>query len=258
MRVMSPSSMAALGALIGLWGCSESGLSLEQFPGAYARALCAQNFKCCSGTDIGSNTMMDCVTNNESSFQFFAGSISDGQSRGRVRYDKDQMQKCVDAVSKMTCDEWSLGFTLSSQPAVCDMAVIPLVGDGGACRDDIECVSGNCQGEDTMNNLDGTCMSADSTGLSCTASDACAPDFYCDTASNSCMVKKIPGQTCSLNEECRTRCNSTTGQCSCYAGCSIAAPARPGLLAVLAGAALIVLARRRGRRDNAPRVSSRQ
>ncbi|HEY7372232.1 MAG TPA: hypothetical protein VIF57_08750 [Polyangia bacterium] len=229
---------------IGIAACSESGVSLDKFPGAYARALCTQNFKCCSGTDIGANTMQDCVDTNESSLQFLAGSISDAQSRGRVRYDKDKMKDCIDAVSKLTCDDWSTGFTMSSQPAICDQAVVAMVGMDGACRDDIECVTGNCQGEDPANDVDGACKAADSSGLSCVSSDDCAPDFYCDAATSACAAKKVTGATCSLNEECRTRCNGTTGQCSCYAGCAMAGPVSPGLLCLLAVACLILLAGR--------------
>jgi hypothetical protein len=236
---------ASLVIVIGLAGCSESGVSLDNFPGAYAQALCAQNFKCCSTADIGSNTMKDCVDTNSSSLQFLAGSISDAQSRGRVRYDKDKMKDCIDAVSKLTCDEWSQGFAMSSQPAICDQAVVAMVGMDGACRADIECVSGNCQGEDAANDVDGTCASANSTGLACSSTDACAPDFYCDLTAHACVLKKSTAATCTSDDECRTRCNTSTGQCSCYAGCSIAGPASPGLLAPLAVASILLLAMRR-------------
>jgi MYXO-CTERM domain-containing protein len=244
MRLISIVGLAAVAVQL---GCSDSGVSLDQFPSAYAHALCAQNFKCCSGTDIGTNTMQDCLDNNTSSLQLLAGSISDGQSRGRVRYDKDKMKDCIDAVSKLTCDDWSTGFTMSSQPAICDQAVVALVGMGGACRADLECVSGNCQGEDAANNVDGTCAAADSSGLSCTTSNDCSPDFYCDSTTNACVLKKVTGAACSVDEECRTRCNSATAQCSCYAGCAVAGPVSPGLIGLAAVAALILLAGRRRR-----------
>jgi hypothetical protein len=237
----------AVAVSIGIAGCgSESGVSLESFPGAYAQALCAQNFKCCSAADIGSNTMKDCVDTNQSSLQFLAGSISDAQSRGRVRYDKDKMKECVDAVAMISCDEWSVGYTMSSQPDICYQAVIPMVLTGGACRDDIECSTGNCQGEDPANNVDGVCAASDSTGLTCASSDECGPDFYCD-ATNVCAAKKFAGQACELHEECRTSCNLDTSVCSCYAGCAMAGPLTPGLLGLLVVAVLIVLASRRRR-----------
>ena len=198
--------------------------------------------------------MKDCVDTNTTALQFLAGSISDAQSRGRVRYDKDKMKDCIDAVSQMTCHQWSLGFAMSSQPAVCHMAVAAMVLIGDACRDDIECVSGNCQGEDAANNIDGTCAFADSFGLTCTSSDNCSPGFYCDFTTNACANQKETGAPCTLDEECRTRCNTTTGQCSCYAGCSIAEPVSPGLFAILAvGAVLSLALRRRRSTEAAPR-----
>ena len=64
---------ASLAVVIGLAGCSESGVQLDQFPGAYAQAICTQNFNCCSATDIGTNTMKDCVDTNTTALQFLAG-----------------------------------------------------------------------------------------------------------------------------------------------------------------------------------------
>jgi hypothetical protein len=234
--------IAAAALLVGLVGCSDP----DVWPAKYAQTLCAQNFKCCSAADVGSNTMKDCVDTNRSSLEFLQETIGDSQSRGRVRYDRGKMQQCIDAVAKLSCDEWSTGFTMTSQPAICDEAVVALVGMGGACRDDIDCTTGNCQGEDLANDVEGMCAASDSSGLSCTASEDCSPDFYCD-ANNTCAIKKFAGETCSLNEECRTHCNGTTSQCSCYAGCSIAGPASPRLICLLAITALILLATRRRR-----------
>jgi len=228
-------------------GGSESGVGLGAFPSKYSQALCAQNFRCCSAADIGGNTMMDCTDTNTSTLEFFASTIADSQSRGRVKYDADLMQMCVDAIAAMSCEDWALGFSITRQPAVCDAAVAPKVAPGGACRDDIDCTTHTCEGADLSADVEGTCAGTSSLGKACTGSADCSIGFYCDVSTSLCAAEKGAGEPCELELECATSCNSTTHQCSCYAGCAVAGPASPGLIGLAAVAALILLVGRRRR-----------
>jgi len=257
---------AALGAVfiavaaIGCGGGSGSGVSLNAFPQQYAQALCTQNFTCCS--DVGDRTLADCVETNRSALEFFAQTIADAKAKGRVSYDPDQMQICIDAITALSCEAWSKGFSLSSQPDVCNAAVVAKVEAGGGCLDDIECTSHSCEGEDAPAQSDGTCAADSPLGKACADSSGCSLGFYCDLGSDTCAPLKRAGEHCNNALECETSCDITTETCSCYAGCAIAGdgdPSPASWLLICAAAIALAFARRssRQRRSASPMAVNR-
>lgn len=218
-RVALMTSLAAVSSCGG-----GSGVSVDQFPQAYAQAMCAQNFKCAPAADLVDKTMQQCVDNNSSLLFLLSASISDGQAKGRLSYDANQMGKCITAIKALTCDQWKAGLTMTSQPADCRTAVTAKVTSTGACLDDIECTTGHCEGDD--NNASppvmGTCTMLTAAGGACTANDECASDLYCDSTSHTCAAQRAGGQPCTDGPQCvNLSCTSSTGQCSSYAGCAV-------------------------------------
>jgi hypothetical protein len=258
MRITVPARFVT--AALALLGCGEGGgsdsvVGLSQFPEKYAQALCAQNFRCCSATDIGSHTIAECLDSNTSSLEFFAAQISDSQTRRRVAYDADKMQMCIDAIAALSCEQWSVGFSISNQPMVCTDAIAPKVQPGGACLGDIDCTTHTCEGADLPAGIQGTCSATTSLGKPCTNSADCSTGFYCELSTNTCAAKKAAGEACDTHLECATSCNLTTGVCSCYAGCAVGGETPEiGISWLLAGAALLLIARRA--RRSRPRPTS--
>src|SRR4029078_10642631 len=116
--------VALLTSTIALASCGgSSGVGVDQFPQAYAHAMCTQNFKCARAADLVDKTMQQCVDNNSSLFFLLSASISDGQAKGRLSYDANQMGKCIAAIKALTCDQWKAGLTMTTQPADCQTAI---------------------------------------------------------------------------------------------------------------------------------------
>ena len=150
---------------------------------------------------------------------------------GRMVYDPDKGQQCLDALAAATCQE-TFG-DVGGPPAVCLQALEGQVQDGGSCWDDFECRpaswcdSSACPGTCKRRaSLLQPCSSGDSceAGLACqydptvtaavcktvlapnaicTVSDAvCGPGLYCDAlASGRCVSQRTSG-SCTRWEEC--------------------------------------------------------
>jgi MYXO-CTERM domain-containing protein len=233
-------------ALFGCGGGGGSGGSvpISQFGSQYSQAMCAQNFKCCSVADIDGRTMQECTETNSTLFSALAGSFSEGQAAGRLTYDAALMGMCIAAIKQLSCDEWKMGLTMSNQPNACKAAVTAKVAAGGACLDDNECMTGNCDGADSAATppVTGTCTNLIAAGGSCAGVVECADGLTCTSPGNVCAPKKAGGEACTSDSECMNSCNLTTGLCSCYAGCAVGGAMAPRLpllaLALLAAAFL--------------------
>jgi MYXO-CTERM domain-containing protein len=179
--------------------------------------------------------------------------IKDGQTTNRVSYDAAMMGTCVGAVAQLSCDDWKKGFTLSTnQPNACKAAVAAKVAAGGACEEDIECMTAHCEGFDpsTTPPVDGRCTNLVAAAASCASGLSCADGLTCDETSQKCVARKAAGQSCMFDEQCMNTCNTVTGICSAYAGCAVAdASPRSGLVASALVLLLAAFARRRWRRS---------
>jgi hypothetical protein len=244
------SIVVAGGACGGGSGTGGGSVPVSQFAAQYSQAMCTQNFKCCSASDIDGRMMQDCVNTNGALFDVLAGSIMDGQAKNRLSYDATKMGMCIAALKALTCDVWQMGLSMSSQPAVCLAAITAKVAAGGACQSDLECMTAHCEGADTSTTppTDGSCTTLTAAGGSCVSVD-CADGLHCDGTTHTCVANTPGGQACTSDDQCTNLvCNPNTHLCSGYAGCAVGGEApRPGLLSLaLLGAAILLV--KRGRR----------
>ena len=85
----------------------------------------------------------------------------------------------------MTCDQFKQQGVAGNMSA-CMAFVMPKVAQGGACTQDFECTTGNCEGDEHVGDplVDGMCAAAPVTvaiGQSCAANE-CVDGAYCDSA----------------------------------------------------------------------------
>ena len=246
------------GGACGGGGGSAGSVPVSQFAAQYSQAMCGQNFKCCSASDIDGRTMQDCVSTNSALFDVLSASIMEGQSKNRLSYDATKMGMCMDALKALTCDVWQMGLSMSSQPAVCLAAITPKVAAGGACESDLECTTAHCEGADSSTTppTDGACTTLPAAGGSCASVD-CADGLHCDGTNNTCVANTPGGQACTSDDQCTNLvCNPNTHLCSGYAGCAVGGEAPPaGLLSlVLLGVAILLV--KRARRTSVSAVSA--
>jgi MYXO-CTERM domain-containing protein len=217
--------------LIGCGGGSGN-VSIENFPQKYAEALCSKNFSCCDASELAGKTMSTCVTDNQAVLAILISDINASRTQGRVSYDPGASGTCIDSLKAMTCEEFKQG--IGGNTDACMAALTPAVALGGACTQDYECTTNNCEGATTNPPADGTCGPAPvlaGVNSSC-AANACVDTAYCDSATTTCQPKKSAGESCTADDQCVNSCNETTGMCSCYAGCSVsdATPASASVL----------------------------
>jgi hypothetical protein len=232
-----------------LVGCGGSSVGINDFPQKYAEALCSKNFTCCDASELTGKTQSTCVSDNQAVLAILIAEINASQSMGRVSYDAKQSGTCIDTLKAMTCDEFKSG---GGNMAACMAFIMPKVAQGGACSQGYECTTQNCVGATTDPPVDGTCMAAPvlvALGGSCAAA-TCVPEAYCDPDTTTCQALKAAGTACTSDTECLNTCNTTTGTCSCYAGCHVAAATttRGTLLSLLVLSAGLVVTRARRRR----------
>jgi MYXO-CTERM domain-containing protein len=238
-----------LGLSLLLIGCGgSSSVSIENFPQKYAEALCAKNFSCCDASELEGRTMSMCVTDNQAVLALLISEINASQTQGRASYDANASGTCIDSLKAMSCDEFKQG--IGGNMAACMALITPKVAMAGACTQDYECMTGNCEGAVTDPPTDGMCAAAPvlaSVSQSCAVNE-CVDTAYCDSASV-CQPKKAAGAACTSSDECLNACEN--GTCSCYAGCRVADTTTRGTMAsvVLLGVGLFFARRARRRRS---------
>jgi MYXO-CTERM domain-containing protein len=219
-------------------------VSLDQFPAAYAKVICDQNFKCASTEDIAGRTKQDCLNTNSSTITFILPELRASQAKGRFVYDGAKMGTCIAGLGALSCADWVTGL---ADPPGCTDAFVPKVAVGGACQQDAECIGGTCAGADTtvMPPVDGACKARIAHGAACAIEDTCVDGDYCD---GTCTSHKAGGAACTSSDQCGYACNDTTMKCSGYAGCAVAPVTAGGTVVALVGLGLLLFTARRRRR----------
>jgi hypothetical protein len=238
-----------------LAGCGSDGVTIENFAQKYAEAICSKNFQCCNAMELADKTMSTCVTNNQFAISALTASINESKAKGRANYDDSKSGTCIDSLKSMTCDEFKQG--VGGNMAACMAFVTPNVAMGGACTQDYECITGNCEGEDTSVDppVDGMCggmISLAQIGAACSSIE-CVDGAYCDPATSTCQANKGAGSACTSSNECVNTCDTATSTCTCYSGCNVAGATttRGAVLSLLLlGVGLVVRRSRRRRRAN--------
>jgi len=190
-------------------------------------ASCAKQFDCCTDAEIMEQymgiTLDDMpITTEEQCVEFtnaifsglFVAELEESIAAGRAEYDGAAAGDCIAALRSLTCAQYSSA--MSDESALsCGAFILPKVAEGGACGEDFECTTGNCDGE--SEDVDGTCTTLPGEGETC--SGDCAGDLSCNFDQSSgmqvCEAPKPAGAECSLDRECASDfCDDATDMCA--------------------------------------------
>ncbi len=216
-------------------------ITLEEYGPEFSDSMCSRIFECCSQEQIDTmtNFLIDFSSEEqcEQGFEdlFMLGDLlwSDAETEGRMRFDPDAAQACLDSYALSTCDELRSADSLSLASSF-DTCVSPfeaLVEAGGACASELECIGeATCEGGDFFS-ASGKCMPYPGegdlcewycqTGLYCdwdydldishcvripalgeSCEGICPDDAYCDYTANPAVCATIPG----LGDACTNTC----------------------------------------------------
>jgi hypothetical protein len=194
-----------------VWGCSSSGdgedpesfIAYTEIAAAYKDASCDYLVRCGQFADkatcIGANLNIEPIT--------LSDQVVASIDAGRIRYNGSNVKKCIDAWAARTCD--STDENGRAPIPECLRITSATVASGGECWADLECVSGNCQGNGESPCRAGVCMGEAPTtqgpkqaGESCSFVGECASGLYCDQQSLKCVTLKTAGAVCNDGNEC--------------------------------------------------------
>jgi hypothetical protein len=117
---------------------------------------------------------------------------------GRLRYDSNAAQGCLDALGGAPCDDAATALRVLQH---CHAVIGPKVESGGACDGDEECIGGRCVGAP---GCAGVCVAYPAPGGACVPDGGvadCDPTVqYCDGAK--CQRHKQSGASCTRDAEC--------------------------------------------------------
>jgi hypothetical protein len=209
-----------------LAGCGGGGsVSVDDLGTELAKVSCSKIFECCTSSEamaqFANITYNGQPITTEAQCEGFTGGLftglltpeyKDSIAAGRIAYDADAAGDCLDAAANLSCSAYA---QLSGHESVsCDKPfIIPKVADGGACAQEYECTSNNCEGaSNSMAN--GMCKPLPTAGQDCT--EHCAKGLYCGydqtAGKEACQALKADGSSCGLDEECSSG-NCNAGSC---------------------------------------------
>jgi len=172
--------------LLLLAGCPSSTSTPSGFYDQAVGGLCQYLTRCGA---YGNSELDQCKSAESAAFsdeqKYY--NIDDAVNQGRIKYNQDEANKCIDAVNALHCNG-GLGI-LTNGSSACDNVVVGLVPMGGTCYSSSECASGDCSNSTT--GCAGTCQGG--TNNTCT-SKSCASGSYCNGFA--CVPKVASGGTC--------------------------------------------------------------
>jgi hypothetical protein len=187
------------------------GLAPDQAPKALAGAICPAAYRCCmadqlmnnaqAGTDVAS-----CEMKSEAGFQGQVAGIQESEQKGRVVYDGEKVQKCVDYLKTAPCSELTNTGHFTGLPA-CASFIQPLVEKGGACAGDVECKNSFCDRTGLPDGQDGVCRDYANESDDCSGGARCAYNLRCDPGTSKCVplptgAMAQPGTLCFYSSAC--------------------------------------------------------
>lgn len=214
-----------LGIAVLLVGCSGGGgssgpVTIDNLGNELSQLSCSKIFECCTSAEVMQQFMNityngQPITTEAQCEGFDEGLLNgllvpeykDAIAADRIKYDGDAMRACLDAAANLSCSAYSQ-LTGHESVSCSTPFIIPEVADGGACAQDYECTSNNCDGaHDSMAN--GTCKPMPTEGQDCTVN--CAQGLFCSyDASATCQPVLPNGTTCAGDEECASNyCHSS-------------------------------------------------
>jgi hypothetical protein len=158
-------------------------LALETLPKLLAQTICQQQAACLGPLLDVYLRGQDCVTITQPTFEDGEfGAIAALVGEGKLTYDPQKAQACLDAYAARTCDSPD-----NDAPDVCAEVY------GGTGK----------------------------TGEACTVSAQCALDFFCEAGAvcpGSCAPKRKATEACTKDEQCSSGLSCLTGKCAAKIG----------------------------------------
>jgi Dickkopf N-terminal cysteine-rich region len=187
-------------AVVGLGACGGGGgpVPIDQLGPRVEQALCDYSVRCGSYPDVAS--CMSAVTDTTPQL------VADVKS-GKTLYDAAKAGTCLDSLGSFGCNQSSMNMTSSA----CDEAFKGTLPGGGACINDQECVSANCDRagcDGTVACCTGLCAAARVTvaeGGTCGLDATCVTGTFCDFAvggTSTCKRRGGAGAACVSSLEC--------------------------------------------------------
>jgi hypothetical protein len=184
-------------------GCGSSSVSFSDYPDAFRDAYCKYLTRCGVFPDTGT-----CENANTDLDIFVDASAQAAVDMGKVVFDGETAQKCLDEFGAQTCD--TTDESGRAFPASCDHIIQGTVDAGGACAFSEECKSGMCDVPAcSMACCQGTCVGdapppPGGPGAMCSTSGDCTDDSFCDFSLNVpvCTALKPSGAACQATSQC--------------------------------------------------------
>lgn len=177
--------------------------TLDGFLASYAKAVCETSERCWSSLAEGYESFgQSCaevweVRLKQGAFSNLAAAIADG----RIEYDADAAQACLDAIGALSCED-DLDVNLGDD---CEGAFVGSLEAGADCTLDVECGAGlQCV---VGASCPGTCGPRVPLGGACTRENRCEAGLACLTDAQeqgTCIVLSRPGESCSSPRSCPT------------------------------------------------------
>lgn len=218
---------AAALLLLGCGGGGGDPIAFDSYPAELSTSFCAKTFECCTTAEImeqysffgGLTDEADCVTKFT---PFLAGdkvAFEASIAAGKMAYDEGLAGDCLAAFATANCSQF--GSNDAPDPS-CDKFLAGLVANDASCDFDEECVTQYCEGDDSDNNVAGTCKALPAVGSECPDFE-CAQGAYCEFGSASmCIAAKADGESCGSDDQCINSCNvvNDVGTCGAQTVCT--------------------------------------
>jgi hypothetical protein len=184
-----------------LASCGSDSVAVADYADATRDAVCRWLARC---GDVES--LATCRKINIVSDTFLGASLLAAIEMGKLDFDSDSAQRCLDARASRSCDVTSESSRV--EPEACPAAFVGLLHAGAACADGLVCISGVCD----VPSCDeacctGTCVGETAPaiakiGESCETA-LCETASFCDRDTFVCAARKPQGAFCGALEECQ-------------------------------------------------------
>ena len=175
-------------------------------------ALCDYQARCGAVTSAAA-----CVAIFSADAQYSIAVIAPLVANGTIKYDAAKARACLDLIHVVPCDNSQRAVRV--EPDACAQTFTGTIADGGACLNNLQCVSTSCsQTTCTDACCTGTCRptrpAPAALGQSC-ATGSCATDLYC-TSGGVCAALLAQGNPCNRDSQCAygTACTGSPTVCA--------------------------------------------
>ena len=144
--------LAFASAFVSLAACGGGGsLGAEEAFHEGIQGVCEKAFECEAEFDGGGFITFEelygtSVDNCVSMFETLLGDVGASVEAGRIEYNADDAQACLDGTDFGTCEQFFMGDY--DEPAECDTAFVGTVPNGEECETELDCADENatCDG----------------------------------------------------------------------------------------------------------------